>query len=208
VDIDLSQLPVPDWGLRCQTCGYLLAGLPSHRCPECGTPFDVSKLVRPWTRTRPPRFTGAERPLPDFGLACRACGRALCGAAADECPHCRRSFRIDDYLPPRGWVTVGAELCGEVPLPVVEIALGTERVPHVHQLGLSPAELLTGPRALGTPLLVPREFYLEVRWWIGELRRELEAARREPRADWTCAACGEQVPGTFDVCWNCQAQRT
>jgi hypothetical protein len=25
---------------RCQTCDYPLIGLPSPRCPECGTPFD------------------------------------------------------------------------------------------------------------------------------------------------------------------------
>lgn len=29
-----------DEGARCVKCGYLLKGLPEHRCPECGTPFD------------------------------------------------------------------------------------------------------------------------------------------------------------------------
>jgi hypothetical protein len=24
---------------------------------------------------------------------------------------------------------------------------------------------------------------------------------------WTCPACGEEVDGTFDLCWNCQASR-
>lgn len=27
---------------RCPFCGYLLHGLPTRRCPECGRPFDVS----------------------------------------------------------------------------------------------------------------------------------------------------------------------
>ena len=27
------------------------------------------------------------------------------------------------------------------------------------------------------------------------------------QADWKCASCGEEVPGTFDTCWNCGAPR-
>ncbi len=31
----------PVYGLgRCQHCGYMLFGLTSKRCPECGTPFE------------------------------------------------------------------------------------------------------------------------------------------------------------------------
>lgn len=29
---------------RCERCGYLLTGLKSPRCPECGVPFDDSQL--------------------------------------------------------------------------------------------------------------------------------------------------------------------
>ncbi len=25
--------------------------------------------------------------------------------------------------------------------------------------------------------------------------------------DWTCPKCGENVPGSFDVCWKCGAER-
>ncbi|MCC7291007.1 MAG: hypothetical protein IT449_02975 [Phycisphaerales bacterium] len=34
---------------QCESCGYLLYGLPQQRCPECGTPF--SKRI---TSDRPP----------------------------------------------------------------------------------------------------------------------------------------------------------
>ncbi len=34
---------------QCESCGYLLYGLPQQRCPECGTPF--SKRI---TVDRPP----------------------------------------------------------------------------------------------------------------------------------------------------------
>ncbi len=32
-----------------------------------------------------------------------------------------------------------------------------------------------------------------------------EATRPEgiARADWKCPKCGEEVPGSFDTCWNC-----
>ena len=35
---DGSAIP-EDWNLRCTTCGYLLTGLTSRQCPECGTGF-------------------------------------------------------------------------------------------------------------------------------------------------------------------------
>lgn len=45
--LDPHELPVPDLGLRCRTCGYLLAGLPQHRCPECGNEFDLNDHIPP-----------------------------------------------------------------------------------------------------------------------------------------------------------------
>ena len=37
--------------LICFGCGYSLKGLPSHyRCPECGLPYDDTKLVKAWRR--------------------------------------------------------------------------------------------------------------------------------------------------------------
>lgn len=41
---DLSTCPPSD--LLCPTCGYILTGLPEHRCPECGSPFDPDELRR------------------------------------------------------------------------------------------------------------------------------------------------------------------
>ena len=42
---DPEALPVPDLGLRCLKCGYGLAGLPRHQCPECGKTFTIDEHI-------------------------------------------------------------------------------------------------------------------------------------------------------------------
>lgn len=42
---DPDQLPIPDLGLRCRVCGYTLARLPEHRCPECGDVFFMEDYI-------------------------------------------------------------------------------------------------------------------------------------------------------------------
>jgi hypothetical protein len=31
-----------------------------------------------------------------------------------------------------------------------------------------------------------------------------QAKQAVEQADWVCPQCGETVPGTFEICWNCQ----
>ncbi len=40
-----------------------------------------------------------------------------------------------------------------------------------------------------------------------ELLRSHEESPPVTEADWTCAACGEAVPASFDSCWKCGAAR-
>lgn len=47
MSFDPESLPVPDLGLRCRKCGYGLAGLPRHQCPECGQTFTMDEMVPP-----------------------------------------------------------------------------------------------------------------------------------------------------------------
>lgn len=44
---DPEALPVPDLGLCCRNCGYGLAGLPRHQCPECGRKFTMDEHIPP-----------------------------------------------------------------------------------------------------------------------------------------------------------------
>lgn len=36
---------VPDFGLKCPSCSYLLAGLPRLVCPECGRAFTMEEFI-------------------------------------------------------------------------------------------------------------------------------------------------------------------
>ncbi|MEM6460201.1 MAG: hypothetical protein AAF710_12505 [Planctomycetota bacterium] len=56
---DPDQLPVPDLGLSCVGCGYPLAFLEEHRCPECGRAFTLDEHV-PTGDDAPPLFAGGE----------------------------------------------------------------------------------------------------------------------------------------------------
>ncbi len=207
VDIRLDQLPIPDWGLLCPTCRYPLVGLPTHRCPECGTDIDISALVRPWTRLRPPRFTGAERPLPDFGLSCAECGAALAGAAGDSCPECGTPFDLERLRPARDWFIVETALVGRLSMPGVQSMLAAEKVPYVPVNEKSIGEIYAGHGVLYDRLRAPAEFFFEILWLLRQAREDLEAVRTAAGPPWLCADCGEENPGHFDICWNCEAAR-
>jgi membrane protease subunit (stomatin/prohibitin family) len=207
MEIDLNQLPIPDWGLHCPRCHYALRGLPSHRCPECGLAFDISTLIGPWTRLRPPRFTGDELPLPNFGLLCAACGDELAGAATHVCPHCGETFDPQALRPAGEWFAVDARLCGALSIMGVQALLAAETVPHVPAQGQALAGIVGGS-APGFALRVLSEFYFEVLWILQGARREARKARASRATGrWSCVQCGQKNPANFDICWNCEAAR-
>jgi hypothetical protein len=41
----------------------------------------------------------------------------------------------------------------------------------------------------------------------GAAKTLLDALRRLPHLHWACRACGEQIDGPFEQCWNCGALR-
>lgn len=200
--VDLNQLPIPNWGLRCPRCQYLLRGLPSHRCPECGLGLNMAEIVSPWTRLRDPRFTGGELPFPDFGLTCETCNHPLAGAPRNACLECGAPFDPSAMRPSSTWFPVEHRLLECLQLPMVETILRDEQLPHVvHQthnaLGYS-----------GWRLLVPSEFFFELLWVLARARRELgpeQTAKTDD--DWVCPNCHECNPAGFDICWSCEPAR-
>ena len=208
MDVDLQQLPIPDWGLLCPSCRYPLKGLPRHRCPECGLQFDINELIRSWTRLREPRFTGQELPVPDFGLTCGTCGEPLTGAESCACPHCHAGFDLAAQQPPTPWFVLDRDLCGDVPIPTLQVLLAAEDLPHVPVKEKTLSEIYMGQSMTITRLRVPTEFFFETLWLIRHAQVEMEAARTLGRAQrWPCGQCGEENPGNFELCWNCGEAR-
>lgn len=208
MDIDLRKLPIPDWGLICPTCRYPLRGLPEHRCPECGQKFDVVDLVRPWTRLRPPRFTGRELPIPEYGFACGSCGAPLAAATQFACTRCGTPFDLESRRPAGEWFVLGTDLCAGLAIPGVQSLLAAENVPYAPMSDMTLAEIYGGQSILPTRLRVPSEFYFEVLWLIQRSRQDVQRLRAAgPLPRWCCANCGEANPGHFDLCWNCEHGR-
>lgn len=204
MEIDLAQLPIPDWDVHCPDCGYALRGLTAHRCPECGRSFEMAEVVRTWTRLRGPRFTGGERPLPDFGLACRACEADLADACDNRCPKCGEPFDLRAMQPRKAWFLIDEGLAGPLDLTTLAAVLEQEQVPLVPVSGRSTTDLIMGTRAIGTRLLAPREFYFEVLWIARDRKKRLSAIRAAALTEWICRTCHEPNPGHFEICWNCE----
>ncbi|MBI5864783.1 MAG: hypothetical protein HZB38_09790 [Planctomycetes bacterium] len=204
-EFDPQQLPIPDWGLTCPKCRYLLRGLPEHRCPECGAPLDMDELVRSWIRVRPPRFNGQERPLPNFGLRCRGCAHPLAGATTNACPKCGRGFSLDELRPRRGWFQIDSAAVRPLDMTTLAVVLEQQRVPFIPTGSMAAADLFLGTRAIGANLLVATEFYFELLWIVEDCRKRLEAIRSSVRGEWLCPTCGETNPGHFELCWNCES---
>lgn len=205
--VDINQLPIPDWQVHCPHCNYDLRGLPNHRCPECGGAFEMAELVKPWTRLRPPRFTGTERPLPDFGLKCAGCAAPLAGATGDACGVCGRAFDLEPVRPRDAWFLVDPAEHPGLLTPAVEMLLHEEQIPYVPTNQRSPMEIYVGSNPLAGRLHVASEFRFEFLWLIAQTRAELAARAAAAATEWSCAACREPVPGSFDACWNCGAER-
>jgi len=202
--VDIQQLPIPDWDLTCPRCRYALKCLTTHRCPECGLILDMEKIVRPWVRLRPPRVTGAERPLLDYGLVCGTCRRPLAGATVDECPHCTAPFVLTAPPGRYGWISIADDAA---PLKVMHLQaiLIDEQVPvlPLEFRSAAPVDFFRHSQSI----LIPREYWFEVRWLIMQAAQELARERSVPGVEWSCSKCGEDVPASFDVCWNCETPR-
>lgn len=204
--IDIHQIPIPDWSLVCPRCEYPLRGLPSHRCPECGKSLDMNEIVRPWTRLRSPIFTGQEMPIPDFGLNCPVCRGALVGATTHHCPRCRTAIQMEEFRPSGRWFDAET-WCGSGLLSAqVETMLATLQIPHIRVQGRGTMDVFLARGSAGGVLYAATEFFFDfldaLRCLRGALRRTTVAA------PWDCRSCGEQVPGHFEICWNCESKRT
>ena len=163
----------------------------------------MEQIVRSWHRVRDPRYTGGELPVPGFGLTCSQCGVELTGAARHICPTCGLDFDLTLLAPSTKWFQVDRYLSAGLPQQVVIGLLDEAYVPYVvsHERGV--LEIVGGPAP--PRLRVVGEFYFDFLFLVTQESKRL-AQRRSGAQNhtWTCTNCGEDNPGSFDVCWSCQ----
>ncbi len=205
MEIDIEQLPIPDWNLVCRKCGYSLKCLSEHRCPECGQQIVMGELLEPWMRLREPQFTGRELRLPDFGLACGECDAPLAGATELHCPSCRAPFDPYDGIPKGEWYKIPLPLLGGLPPQEAEMVLAEEFIPCVRIERRDLSRILGVDALADIRLQIPSEFYFDL---LAALRRHALTAADPAGPDWTCSNCQESNPATFKICWNCRQPET
>ncbi len=199
--VDIHQLPIPEWHLRCPNCDYLLNGLPSHRCPECGDPLDMANIIPSWLRLRDPSFTGEELPLPDFGLYCNHCDAPLAGANKQACPSCHEPFEPRRSRPAKAWFVANKIVKDEIAPQLLAMMLERDFVPYTLEEKQNP---VTG--LLSWSLHVLSEFYFDFLWLVRCRRNEVVEAAVQP--DWKCQSCDGDNPSNFETCWKCSNSRT
>lgn len=158
------------------------------------------------------RFDPNAYPLADFGLSCKQCGYPLANLTEHVCPECGRAFTLEEYIPDGAMPALFAD--GQQVRATDELLelFASYDIPHVSMPG--PSFAMFGGLSLSRqhnhpPLAVPRERYFEAidlvrRYKLNEeLPPPPEPTPSGP--DWRCDACGEENPGSFEVCWNCQA---
>jgi hypothetical protein len=88
----------------------------------------------------------------------------------------------------------------EIPVRIGDEAMGT----------LAPY-MIEGGQIASVKLLVPEDRIEDAEEVVNEFAEDVRA-----RADnaspsfrpWTCPCCHEQNDGTFDICWNCQTEKS
>jgi hypothetical protein len=97
---------------------------------------------------------------------------------------------------------------GKLQLSLVEHLFENERIPFVQLDSKTVGELYMGGHALGRKLMASSEFYFDVLFQLRRLLRGIDNERQAGEGrEWRCASCGEEIPGHFDLCWNCEAER-
>ena len=54
---------------------------------------------------------------------------------------------------------------------------------------------------------VDKEYETVARQLVTNWEKDRKAQRKTTQREWTCEHCEAQVPGEFDICWQCQKAR-
>ena len=164
----------------------------------------MERLVPPWTRVREPELTGAEDPFPNCGVQCAHCGHELAGATGGRCGNCEAPIRADELRPPGEWFRLRSEWLGGMPEAQIAALLREELIPFVMRVGRTTEEIVMGAAFAETPILIPSDYYFDMRALIRDVQRDVARRRELAQHERPCPHCGEENPGSFDHCWNCE----
>jgi predicted amidophosphoribosyltransferase len=155
---------------------------------------------------RPPRTLGADFTFPDTDLRCRRCRAPLIDVRDLRCPRCSVVLDPAALLPRDTLVAVTREFRQRQPLAILlaRTTLENDGVPNASSAGDGTLRTIAGISA--ATLSVPRSYYFDAVALLIERRAAAESSET-PGDDWPCPACGESVPATFDLCWNCGRPR-
>lgn len=160
-------------------------------------------------------FDPEQLPLADFGLSCKGCGYPLANLTRLQCPECGLKIVLDDYIPEGAMPPLWAD--GDRVKLTADIAelFTAYQIPYLEiqdaSWGMLPM-LDNIRRREGPPIGVPRERYFEAIDLLRRVKHDEPLPPPPPKPDddapdWACPACGEENPGHFEVCWQCQAAR-
>jgi hypothetical protein len=78
-------------------------------------------------------------------------------------------------------------------------------------MGTMAPYMITGGMMAAIKVLVPEDRLDDARSIVarlGEKKTEAPGSGAPAFQPWECPCCHEQNDGTFDICWNCQSERT
>ena len=114
------------------------------------------------------------------------------------------------------WAVAGGLIM--VALGIVFISVGLSQLSDRERTIMGPSPIVVGALAICLGLLGGAHSVRKARAY-NDAKQRYEHRRRKLVADisigqqeaggpnWNCPSCGEAVPDTFDVCWNCAASR-
>ncbi|MGE3180638.1 MAG: hypothetical protein AB7N71_03345 [Phycisphaerae bacterium] len=199
--VDIHELPMPNWHIPCPQCNHPLNGISEHRCPECGLRFSMDDVAQTFHRFREPTFTGAESPLPDFGLKCKSCHTPLAGAVNHTCPNCERPFAVDEFRPADDWIALSELQRLGLTESHVEGLLAREFIPYRRESDQKWTDVYMGSTLTPMRNLVAREFYFDALHAIAA--EVVRISKLGDDDEWTCTNCGDTNPPSFETCWKC-----
>jgi hypothetical protein len=165
--------------------------VPHPSCPACGVPVALDALYAAASTSRTGRLLGGP-----YGLHCPSCGTTL---------------RVSDLLVPLAALLLVALPAGVLawmfrgPLEAnLQFGAVMIAIPLLMLLQSRYAQRFArlARAAAGEPLVMPLDPPA-----TPAPPPEQEVVYTGATTPWHCGACGEENPGNFDVCWQCQSPR-